>query len=551
MNKQKQNQPIECEIRGPITWSDFCELRSLIEEELGKLKQERELVIFIKDQDKDLRLKVTSLDCFFVFKKTIDRKTGSKIEKEIKIPHMQLKNILATLSNLGYKRGFLSFSNNYEAKKGPFSITFKFGTKIGDFFEIEEMVNSKKEVNRAFKTILKIAKKFDLLVWDNQTYERVKEKGWKNEISKPLLIDDEILPAVSLFLKEIKKGEKNKHNLSTINNILLKKDNDYSFMEEIFYFLTEEKLVSWKPLGSSLTFSKRVSVIIPSFNSAKSLFLTLKSLASQNLSVEERRLLEVIIVDDGSFDETERVVKNFHPNFKLKYIKQNNLGRGAARNLGVSISKGEILIFIDADVILEKNFIKEHAIRQSFLEKIILVSFKENIKEGDYRLATRNFWLKLPMPDITKDFRFKKEVKKEWLRMHRHVRGVEVRTVEIIKETNNFKSFGKNRVIGAWDLPAMVITNAVSMRKKEFEEIGGFNLQFKGWGMEDTFLGSCLIGRGNFIVPCFSTGIYHIEHGPRSGSKEKMIKEFQRNVLVYLDLINKPIKEVYKNDLVK
>ena len=130
MNKQKQNQSIECEIRGPITWSDFCEIRGLIEEEFGKLKHERELVIFIKDQDKDLRLKVTSLACFFIFKKTIDRKTGSKIEKEIKIPHTQLKNILTMLSNLGYKKGFLSFSNNYEAKKGPFSITLNFVPRL-------------------------------------------------------------------------------------------------------------------------------------------------------------------------------------------------------------------------------------------------------------------------------------------------------------------------------------------------------------------------------------------------------------------------------------
>ena len=185
------------------------------------------------------------------------------------------------------------------------------------------------------------------------------------------------------------------------------------------------------------------------------------------------------------------------------------------------------------------------------LEKIVLVTFKENIKRDDPRLHSQNFWKELPMPNITKDFRFKKEVKEEWLRIHRHVRPLEVRNTEIIRETNNFKTFGKNKVVGVWDLPSMVITNAVSMKKKEFKEIGGFNLQFKGWGMEDTFLGACLIGRGNFIIPCFSTGIYHIEHEPRSGSKEKMMKEFQRNVLVYLDLINRPASQVYKNDLVK
>ena len=65
--------------------------------------------------------------------------------------------------------------------------------------------------------------------------------------------------------------------------------------------------------------------------------------------------------------------------------------------------------------------------------------------------------------------------------------------------------------------------------------------------MEDTFLGACLIAQGNYIVPCFSTGVYHIEHKPRSGSLNKQRFEFNRNVLVYLDLINKPLNKIFKD----
>jgi len=181
--------------------------------------------------------------------------------------------------------GLLSFSNNYEAKRGSLSISFKFGTKIGDFFEIEEIVSSKKEVNGAFKRILEIAKKFDLLVWDKETYEKVKKRGWKNEVFRS--IKYEILSLVSLFLKEIKRDTKNNYSLP-IKNILIRKDNDYSFMEETFHFLTGENLVSWEPLSSCLTFNKRVSIIIPSFNSVKSLPFTLQSLANQKLSKKEK-----------------------------------------------------------------------------------------------------------------------------------------------------------------------------------------------------------------------------------------------------------------------
>jgi len=201
MNEKTQNR-IECEVRGPITWSDFCEIKDLIEKEFGKLKNEKELVIFIRGKDKDLRLKITSGGCFLVLKKTIHKKTNSKIEKEIKIPHLYISNVLEILNNLGYKMGLLSFSNSYKTKRGSLSIAFKFGTKIGDFFEIEEIVNSKKEVKEAFKRIMEIAKKFDLLVWDKKTYEKVRKRGWKNEVFRS--IKYEILPLVFSFLKEIK-----------------------------------------------------------------------------------------------------------------------------------------------------------------------------------------------------------------------------------------------------------------------------------------------------------------------------------------------------------
>ncbi len=64
--------------------------------------------------------------------------------------------------------------------------------------------------------------------------------------------------------------------------------------------------------------------------------------------------------------------------------------------------------------------------------------------------------------------------------------------------------------------------------------------------MEDTFLGACLIANNNYIIPCFSTGVFHVNHTIRSKSKKNKISEFNRNVLLYLDLINKPISEVFR-----
>ena len=181
------------------------------------------------------------------------------------------------------------------------------------------------------------------------------------------------------------------------------------------------------------------------------------------------------------------------------------------------------------------------------MNDIVLISFKQNIPSND--LSIKDYFNKNKNlnPDITKDFRFEKIVKRNWLRTHRHVRNIEVRKVKIIEETDNLKNFGKDKVLGIWDLPTMSVTIALSLKKESFDRIGGFNLQFNGWGMEDTFLGACLIADGNYIIPCFSTGVFHIEHSFRSGSQKKRISEFNRNVLVYLDLINKPLNQIFKN----
>jgi len=196
---------------------------------------------------------------------------------------------------------------------------------------------------------------------------------------------------------------------------------------------------------------------------------------------------------------------------------------------------------------LEKHFLNEHISKQHYLNDIVLISFKQNIPSND--LSIKDYFNKNKNlnPDITKDFRFEKIVKRNWLRTHRHVRNIEVRKVKIIEETDNLKNFGKDKVLGIWDLPTMSVTIALSLKKESFDRIGGFNLQFNGWGMEDTFLGACLIADGNYIIPCFSTGVFHIEHSFRSGSQKKRISEFNRNVLVYLDLINKPLNQIFKN----
>ena len=104
-------------------------------------------------------------------------------------------------------------------------------------------------------------------------------------------------------------------------------------------------------------------------------------------------------------------------------------------------------------------------------------------------------------------------------------------------DTDLFKNFGHGRIINGYDLPSMVTGHNLSISKNLFLQSGGFARNFKGWGLEDTYFGAQIISNGGFIIPLINTGVYHINHLPRSGSEQQKLKEFQSNLIVYNELI--------------
>ncbi len=85
-----------------------------------------------------------------------------------------------------------------------------------------------------------------------------------------------------------------------------------------------------------------VSVIIPAWNAARTVGETIRSALGQT-----HRPIEVVVVDDGSTDETAAVVSSFGA--AVRYVRQKNSGAAAARNLGIERSSGEFVALLDAD----------------------------------------------------------------------------------------------------------------------------------------------------------------------------------------------------------
>jgi len=95
-------------------------------------------------------------------------------------------------------------------------------------------------------------------------------------------------------------------------------------------------------MGLSSVAIPRLSIVVPTYNCTRYIKRTIESILMQTYSS-----YEVIVVDDGSTDDTRIVLQNYQN--RIKYVYQENKGVSAARNYGIQLARGEFIAFLDAD----------------------------------------------------------------------------------------------------------------------------------------------------------------------------------------------------------
>lgn len=228
-----------------------------------------------------------------------------------------------------------------------------------------------------------------------------------------------------------------------------------------------------------LELSYMISVIIPTYNRVEVLKICLDKLRTQE-GVE----FEIIVVDDGSTDETPHVISSTQ-NDIVRYIRQPKSQQGVARNRGVAEAKGELIVFIGDDIFVPPNFLKTHweAHQRMSAENVVVLGYTT----WDPLLEINNYMRFLENSGWQFGYGFLKP--------------------GFMERDDAYKFF---------------YTSNISMKKSFFEQ-EKFNESFKGYGWEDIELGYRLAARHGmrlFYEP--QARAYHHHLVPESDLPKKM-----------------------------
>jgi glycosyltransferase involved in cell wall biosynthesis len=231
-----------------------------------------------------------------------------------------------------------------------------------------------------------------------------------------------------------------------------------------------------------------ISIIIPTYNRLPILEKCLKALEKQKFIDNKISNYEIIVVDDGSTDGTLKwLIDRADQLPHVRSFLQEHQGPAAARNLGIKEAKGDIIIFIDSDLVVTETFLQAHA---------------NALREGQKKLGSDRLF-----------------------------------TYGWVINTCNFENPTAEPYKITDFSAAYFATGNVAIARKWLEEVGLFDTRFQLYGWEDLELGVRLKRLGLKLIKCPEAVGYHwhppfnLEQIPKLIDKE--IQRGRMGVLFY------------------
>jgi glycosyltransferase involved in cell wall biosynthesis len=265
----------------------------------------------------------------------------------------------------------------------------------------------------------------------------------------------------------------------------------------------------------------KVSVIMPNYNKHPQNLLALKSFEQQIFNKEE---FEVLLVDDASTDGSITIIEQEKFSFPFKYIRcHSNIGRPRARNLGIQHACGEVIVFLDAEILVKPDFIYQHYFAHSNHDHLA-VSGSMTLR-GVYSIYYPNFSNKQKQHFHTMLKQYRRAIQK--LCENEPQKTIQLLSQQDIinqhfinwsfekEHSNHFKKtlfdhFGND--MKGFHFPWFIFcTGNVSVKLQTLKKVGLFE-EYPGYGWDDIEMGYRLHKAGIKIINHPGLTTFHQEH---------------------------------------
>jgi glycosyltransferase involved in cell wall biosynthesis len=227
-----------------------------------------------------------------------------------------------------------------------------------------------------------------------------------------------------------------------------------------------------------------ISVIVPTFNKAPFLRASLLALGYQTLA---RDRFEVVVVVDGSTDESLPFLEGFRPGYELRYVWRENGGLASARNHGAALARGTHFLFMDDDVILHPEHLAHLRRGLGARPRAVHAGSLSNVRaQAVPRLLE---WFAEAPPAFPR---------------------LEPYCVPCPQYDAPKTLFAAGEAPAAWW--GVFTGGNLCVERDGFESAGGFDDAFRGWGPEDADLCYRLFRRGARGAFDAESRLYHLDH---------------------------------------
>jgi len=256
----------------------------------------------------------------------------------------------------------------------------------------------------------------------------------------------------------------------------------------------------------------KTSLVIATYNWPEALEIVLLSILKQSVFPNE-----ILIADDGSSEETKKLIERYSSKFKsgINHIWQKDDGFQKTSILNKSIAKanGNYIIQIDGDIIIHTHFIKDHV---------------QKAKKGFFIHGSRTFLNALTTQKAIKN----------------SIINFSIFSTGITNRFNSLRSLFLSKILSNENKKLKGTRGCnFSFWKEDFIKINGYNEDMTGWGKEDTELSVRLMNSGLQKLKCLAV-CYHLHH--KISSKEGL--NINNSIL---HLVIKEKKEICNNGINK